>query len=319
MVNKLCRSLLCVALLAGVNGCDTTRDSGELIGPGMAGTLVIDSYLIVDEPLPRLLVSQTIAADQPYTNAAAAVSGAEVEIVVDGINHFYSSDPDSAGLYLPPAGAPLVLPNTTYHLRVESEGRIATAETTTPEPYTIQSAWLLDEQTLQEVHEMVIFANGTGMDEVFSAPENRLEYLRGLPELRFDPVAVPAYQVGVLRLDLDSEAVIDLSFLDDQDRRDVLEETKYGGASPAMELNEGRLRMPWFAIVFAGRHLFKVFALDENWFDYIRSNGVDTDNNWGGLAGDAFERPIFHIEGGIGLFGSASVDSIGLVVLPPAA
>ena len=58
-------------------------------------------------------------------------------------------------------------------------------------------------------------------------------------------------------------------------------------------------------------------ALDQNWFDYIRSNGVNTDNSWGGLAGDAFERPIFHVEGGIGLFGSASVDSFGLVVLPP--
>jgi hypothetical protein len=36
----------------------------------------------------------------------------------------------------------------------------------------------------------------------------------------------------------------------------------------------------------------------------------------GGNAGDGFERPIFHVEGGVGLFGSASVDSIGFVVLP---
>ena len=35
-----------------------------------------------------------------------------------------------------------------------------------------------------------------------------------------------------------------------------------------------------------------------------------------GLAGDNFERPLFHVNGGIGIFGSASVDSVGFVVLP---
>ena len=37
---------------------------------------------------------------------------------------------------------------------------------------------------------------------------------------------------------------------------------------------------------------------------------------FGELAGDSFQRPLFRVQGGIGLFGSASVDSIGFVVLP---
>ncbi len=32
--------------------------------------------------------------------------------------------------------------------------------------------------------------------------------------------------------------------------------------------------------------------------------------------GSGFDRPIFHVEGGIGLFGSASTDSVGIIVLP---
>ena len=31
-----------------------------------------------------------------------------------------------------------------------------------------------------------------------------------------------------------------------------------------------------------------------------------------GTSGSGFDRPIFHVEGGIGLFGSASIDSVGL-------
>lgn len=107
-----------------------------------------------------------------------------------------------------------------------------------------------------------------------------------------------------------------LSFLDAETRAEVLETTAHGSTSPPIELTEGRIRLPWFAIVYSGRHLIRLYALDTNWYDYIRSNGVDTDNTWGGLAGDSFDQPIFHVEGGIGLFASAAVDSLGMVVLP---
>ena len=78
------------------------------------------------------------------------------------------------------------------------------------------------------------------------------------------------------------------------------------------------MRLPWFAIFFEGRYLIKVLALDTNTYDLVRSvpelaNGGP---GFGGQAGDTFERPIFHLDGGIGLFGSAAVDSIGFTVLP---
>jgi hypothetical protein len=37
---------------------------------------------------------------------------------------------------------------------------------------------------------------------------------------------------------------------------------------------------------------------------------------FGGNAGDDFARPKFNVNGGIGLFGSASADSIGFFILP---
>jgi len=60
-----------------------------------------------------------------------------------------------------------------------------------------------------------------------------------------------------------------------------------------------------------------MFVLDENWFDLVRSTPQnDGALGFGGNIGDNFERPIFNIEGGIGLFGSASVDSLGFYIHP---
>ena len=73
----------------------------------------------------------------------------------------------------------------------------------------------------------------------------------------------------------------------------------------------------WLHFTCAFPLLFKVYALDQNWYDYTRTNNEDG-GFFGGLIGDNFERPIFNIEGGIGLFGSAAVDSIGFFVQPRA-
>ncbi len=310
-----CGFALLPIVLALVPACDTTREPGDLIAPGLSDLLVLDAILIVDQPLPPLFVRQTIAADLPYSPAAAAVTEATVEIDTPEGTWIYTDDPDSAGRYVPEVGAPIVRAMTRYRLVVESDGRRASAETVTPEKVSIDEAMLLDEETLEVLRPMVTFADAD-WEGVFGAPENQVPYLSALPELRFDPVDVPAYQVGILRLDQDSQPVIDLSFLDEESKEEIYEQTRFGAQSPPMNIDSGRLKMPWFAIVFGGPHLVKLFAIDENWFDYIRSNGVDTDNRWGGLAGDAFERPVFHIDGGIGLLGSASVDSIGLVILP---
>jgi hypothetical protein len=121
-----------------------------------------------------------------------------------------------------------------------------------------------------------------------------------------------AYQLSLSGLDRDSDFVIDADFLEDEDYEDFDRE----GASPPLQFDEDRARFPWFAVAFEGRHVLRLFAVDENWYDFIRTNLTDDGGGFGGLAGDAFERPIFRLEGAIGLFGSASADSVGVVILP---
>ena len=304
--------VLMVGCLIALMGCKVERDPSSLFGPDASGVLVVDALLIVDKPLPRVLISETVRLNAGYFGRWEGVDDAEVVITQGEQTFVYRpSSGFFAGSYRPPRNAPLVLPNTTYHLRVRSQGREATAQTVTPDRLDIREVVLLDDETLKVIRVLKKYEDST----VFNAPENRLAYQLGLLEMRFDPLPASGYQIAIESLDRSSD------FLVDSDLFDAYDFDRYG-SSPALEAPDGNLRMPWFIVGFAGRHVVHIYAVDKNWFDLIRSVPEffqdDGGNAFqpGGLAGDNFERPLFHVDGGIGIFGSASVDSVGFVVLP---
>ena len=245
-----------------------------------------------------------------YSERWAGVGDAEVVITQGEQTFLYS--PGSGfffGSYRPPPNAPLVLPNTTYHLRVRSQGREATAQTITPDRLDIREVALLDDETLEVIRPLKRYEDG-------NVEENRVVYQDGLLEMRFDPLPVSGYQIAIESLDLSPDFLVNSDFFDEYDF------DRYG-SSPALEASDGNLRMPWFIVAYAGSHVIRVYAVDKNWFDLIRSVPEfyqDDDGNAfqpGSLAGDNFERPLFHVDGGIGIFGSASVDSVGFCGVAP--
>ena len=304
------KGMILIAGFVLMVACSTQRGPGELFGPSEAGVLVVDALLIVGRPLPDLFLHETVAPGKRYTREAAAVSGAAVEVLQGDLVFSYSADPDSAGRYLPPAERPAVMPTTEYHLVVRSDGRELRATTRTPAPFQIREVVLLDEETQEVRRHLKTFQEGS--DVVFTAPENQVTYLDGLLEARFDPIDVSGYQAGIFSIDPGSERVLEADFLDEEDYADLEPQ----GSSPAFVAPDGRLRLPWFVVAFAGRTILRIYALDKNWFDFVRSSPENEGGNFGNLAGDNFDRPLFRTEGGLGLFGSAAVDSLGFVVLP---
>lgn len=298
--------------------CDTTRDPSSLFAPGDIDVLVVDAVLLVGHLLPPVHVTSTLAPSDEFTAQTIAVPDASVIVRSGATEWVYAHAPteEEEGRYAPPADAPVVTAHTRYDLRVESQGRIATAFTETPAPVVIDNYRLLDDETLEVRRQMLMFSEDMSDSAVYAAPENQVGYLDGLAEATFAPNGSPGYQIGIFRLDLDSDLVVNLDFLDQEIVDDLTEDAKFGGSSPPLDLSDGQLRLPWFAIFFSGRHKIRLYALDLNWFDYVRSIDITESGFAGGLAGDNFERPIFHVDGGIGLFGSASVDSVGLFVLP---
>ena len=306
-----------IFLLLGVMmwiGCAAERERESLFAPQEVGLLVVDALLIVDKPLPNLFVRETVTPDGIYSRDLAGVTDAEVVIGHNGEEYLYRHSPDSLGYYLPLENAPLVLPEETYSLSVRSQGRAVSASTHTPARIHIRDAVLLDDKTLAVMRQFKTYQDGE--EVVFTDPVNQVPYQLGLLEARFTPLAVDGYHVAIESLDLESERVLESDLLDEEDYADL----ERFGSSPAFEAKDGNLRLPWFAVAFAGRHVIRIYAIDKNWFDLVRSVpqflGDDGSLQPGGLAGDNFERPLFHVDGGIGIFGSASVDSLGFFVLP---
>ena len=303
--------LLGALLIIVAMGCSTDRKPGDLFGTDLdVGRLVIDGLLIVDRPLPDILVSETIAPGQPVTDENSGVGGAEVVVSVNGQSYTYLNDAEIQAVYHPPHGAPVVEPGTAYRLTVNAGGRMATAMTLTPDRFKIREGVILEEENLTVTREFVTYANSA---DVFAEPQNQVFYQEGLLEARFDPIQASGYQVGVLSLDEGSPFVLTADFLEEDDYNDF----NRNSSSPAFLAPNGSLRLPWFAIAFAGRHTLRIYAVDQNWFDFIRTSPeFGGDGGFGGNAGDNFKFPVFNVEGGIGVFGSASVDSLGFVVVP---
>lgn len=292
-------------------GCSTDRKPGELFGPSEADLLVVDALLFVDAPTPTIRLSRTVAPDRPVGPAQGEVGASVVVRTGDTVIPYLGSG-TVPGDYVPTTFHE-VLPATEYELEVlTGRGEILRATTRTPPRFSVHSWLLLDETDLTVRRELLPF-DGAGNDSlVFDT--NRLVYQDGLLEARFGRPDVPAFQVGLFSLDEDSDFVIDPDFFDPED----FEQIERQNASAALDALDGTVRLPWFAVFFEGRYLIRIHALDRNWYDYIRSDSQLQGGGpgFGGNAGDAFERPIFHIEGGIGLFGSSAVDSIGLRIRP---
>lgn len=302
-----------------VAGCTPERDPAEFFADDGAGQLVVEGVLIVGQPLPPVRLSRTLPPGAPYTWEGAAENLATVVIIADGSDAIpYSQYGLAPGVYLPPEYVvTVVAPGTTYDLFVETAvGEFLHAMTTTPRPFQVASWTLVDAAGLTDVRALRTFAQAG--DLVYDAAENQLVYAEGLLEARFQgttatDLGAAGFQLALFSLDLDSDYVIDPPFFEEEDFADL----DRAGSSPAVTAESGAVRLPWFSIYYEGRHLYKVFAVDRNWFDYIRSiPEANVGFGFGGNAGDNFASPIFHVSGGIGLFGSAAVDSVGFRILP---
>jgi hypothetical protein len=298
----------CVMLAA----CE--RDESDLYAPEDVGTLVVDCVLVVDRPFPHVYLTRTLAPDQPFSVTAAAEREATITIHGESVQVAYRSDPYLDGRYFPLLPSARVEPNTTYEISVvTTDGRTLTAVTHTPGSFAVDRWVLLDDAGESEIRELETFAD-LGND-VYFAPANQLVYAEGLLEARFHRTEAVAYQIGLLSLDLGSDYVIDPEFFDEEDFESLERLT----SSPMFEAEDGLARLPWLAIYFQGRYKFKIYAVDENWFDLVRSSPSLSGGGpaVGGNAGEGFERPLFHVQGGIGLFGSAAVDSGGVFIVSP--
>lgn len=313
--------LLALPVLAG---CDAEGDTT------FRSQVAVESYQIVDEPLAPVYLTRTVAADQPFVPADAAVTNATVSVTLVGENGGadvvvpYRLTNATQGRYdalPPPSGARTVQPLRRYRLSAVVPGQSAavTSETVTPGRFAIRSTTSLDVPyaplTSQRVATFTVSRptfSGQSAAFVFSS-----ETLLQTPTL--DDV------VPFLRsiLDRNDNGTPDFEETTDEGDRDPTFEDFRLGSSPVLnEANytpnaDGTLAidLPWITVLFFGDLRVTTSALDDNLYDYMRSQAVQQGGT--GLSPGEVPNLLARVDNGTGIFGSLSRVSATLTVRKP--
>ena len=292
---------LALSLVLLFGACDLFTD-----GTGFTPEYVVESYQIVGEPLQPVRLSQTASVDETYDFTALAVREADVRVELLGEEgrveaaFVYAEDPNRGGVYLPADTQATLLPLRTYRMTAElSGGDVLTAETLTPGAVRLDNA-TLDTLVYQSTNQLEL----TALLPPYPSRQNififTAEALGELGENRLVPFAA--------------------AVLDDDDE---LENLRIADSPPINESNydvdpDGRITIavPWIIFTFYGDNRLAASALDDNLFDFIRSQAIQEGGS--GLSPGEVTNIVDYVEGGTGFFGSLARITHDVHLLPRA-
>jgi len=262
--------------------------------------IVVEGYAVAGQSLPDIRLSTTAPADAEYSfednfirNAIVLVTlldeNGEAEEVFE-----YVESTEEPGVYLPAIITYQVEALRTYKLDIVFTDRDEQISAITTVPDQVE--------VVNEIPESVVYQS-----------ENQLEIILA------EPVQITGQNVFVFNT-ISLEPAIDnltpfyFSVLEDEEDVDISEYVRNSSGL----INEGNfdplpdgtilLRFPWIGVAFYGENLVVTLSVDENLSDVIRSQDVQL----GGSTLSPGEIPnlLYNIEGGIGVFGSLSADTI---------
>lgn len=266
---------------------------------------VVECYLIANEPMPEVRLSTTAPFNENYYFDEQAVLGAEVLI------HMYSEQgirertfeytEDRRGVYRVQQQDVLarVRPRNTYRLEItlprENNHRI-TAAVSVPDTFSVR--------------EVV-------RSEAFYQSEDQLEFQITRNRTN-DRQNYFIYATESLEPAEENLTPFWRDAADDMDeliriRTNIVNEENFD-VNPDGTLT---LRMPWIGIAFYGRNIISTYSLDDNAYDFFRSQPVQAGGGPGTLAPGEIQNIIYNLDGAIGLFGAMSVLNIEVNVLRP--
>lgn len=290
------RPVLLLAALLALAGCDLAEEDFQ-------PQVVVEGFLVADEFLPTVRLSETAPFGATYSFDAFALSGADAELLLldagGGVEVRYrlAENPDFPGNYVPsfPSDAPSrALPGRRYRLDVRAPGRpdlvpagaSVRAETVVPDTFSV----------------------------VRAAPDTvAYDITRPGPSFGVTPSETPGrqaiYLFTISALDPETYGLTPTiaSLIEDTDADPA---DFVSGSSPV--LNEGNyerhadgtltVRVPWFAVAYFGPNRFTINALDDATYDFLRSRNAQFSPT--SLAPGEIQDVLSNVENGAGVFGS---------------
>ena len=292
-----------VCLSAGLAACDSVET-------GTTGAdYVVESILVSGEPLPPVRLSRTAAINSAYDFDRLAVTGAAVSIDLLGASGSahsttpYAELPDSAGVYVPSDTSAAALPLGTYRLsiRIPATGETISGITTVPDTFTVIAGTRRTAvyQSTEQLELTMTRSRSSARSETYFIVIT--EALDPDPQ-RLTPLAADILENEVGDADFES-LVVSASPIFNEENYDV---------NPDGSLS---VRYPWIGINFYGPNRIGINALDENAYDFFRSQSVQQGGST--LSPGEIPNPLENIEGAHGIFGSYAQAYYDLLVLPP--
>lgn len=283
-------SVICILLLL-LQGCGIYEQDG------FEEVVVVEAYAEAGERLPDVRLSTNLPVDQEYSFENVALSGATVTITRLDENgaaeNVFEYRAVSEGVYRSLDRSIPVEAGIAYRLDVTFADRPdeLTAVTNVPRQFNI----------INEVEESYVYQSENQLEILLTATEseaNQNVYVFNTISQEPSPDNLtPFYRDAVEDGDSEvsdffnnSSGLINEGNFEIRDDQTIL------------------LRYPWLGVAFFGENAVVINSVDQNLADVIRSQELQL----GGSTLPPGEIPnlIYNVEGGIGVFGSLSTDTI---------
>lgn len=289
---------LLFVLLLFCSGCELyTQDEYEEY-------IVVESYLVANGTLPNVLLSHTTPIEEEYNFQDTAINGAEVQIrrlnADSSIIETFEYKQVNPGIY-EPVLSHTVLDEQLYELYIQTNsGETVKAQTYVPGNFETVNRDQIKDGYVYQSEEQV--------------------------QLKVTPSEYPGRQTFyffTVNVSADTDLKLTPFYADLVETQDADTANFYINSSNIV--NEGNynqnqdgtisLNLPWISIAFYGRNTIIANAIDDNMYDFLRSQSVQTGGST--LSPGEIQNIDYNVEGGIGIFGSMASDTISVNILEP--
>lgn len=288
--------LIFFAIVATIAACDLYQQDEY------KEYIVVESYLVANDTLPHVRLSTTSSISERYTFSDNALAGANVEIRQlnsdSTVAETYNYQQVQPGIYFPTVPA-VVQDEQLYQLHVVSDGDTVTATTYVPSDF----------ETVNDLQESYEYQSEQQI-EITTTPSSYIT----------DRQTYYIFTVNVVAPDTADLTPFYLDLMKDQDSdfrsfyinsSGIINEENYERS----ETGNIQLKVPWLAIAFYGRNDVVANAIDDNMYDFLRSQDVQTGGTT--LSPGEIQNIRYNVNGGIGIFGSMASDTNRVVITRP--
>ena len=259
-------------------GCEDLPPNSYLPEP------FVEAYLIVDEPIEGLRIHISQSVTDTFRSESGVVDNATVEITSgDRVYPLVYRVVDGRGEYHLPDTTVLVEPTTRYDLKIRlDDGTLITGTTTTP----ARIQWI------------------RAPDSVLRYPKDTINLPKDSVRISWTPApGLSEYIIGVTCLDtLDYGRYLEPPVEERNRRIERFFEQgapRYNDAGRIGFTQGTEVPVTWFAFKWFGRHDIAAYAPDRNMNNWFKLTHFSQNPQYNPLYGS--------VNGGIGVFGSASV------------